>query len=239
MADQEVIKHTKRVYKIWTNKENSLWHKLKDFVLEILIIVFAVSLSIWLHSRTEHSHQQKDVKEFFIGLQQDLVSDTLEMNEDKKSFRGSSAAFNYISSIKLRDSLNTDSIRKYMPVIFNSTGLVPNSGRFEGFKSSGKIGTIENKVLQDDIMDLYQELIPLLIAATDHYAVPKQKFADYYRQNLKRINDSTFNTAQVFKSDESYNLSRNLVDIKQIIKQYDACIKKIREILEEIEKEYK
>jgi len=34
MAEQEVAKHTKKIYKIWNskNKEHSLWHKTKIFL---------------------------------------------------------------------------------------------------------------------------------------------------------------------------------------------------------------
>ena len=46
MAEQEVIKHTKQVYKIWTSKTHSFWHKLKEFAIEIVIIVFAVGMTV-------------------------------------------------------------------------------------------------------------------------------------------------------------------------------------------------
>jgi hypothetical protein len=64
MAEQEIIKHTKKVYKIWNSKEHSRWQKIKEFFIEILIIVFAVTISIWLHNWSEHRNQQEDVKVF-------------------------------------------------------------------------------------------------------------------------------------------------------------------------------
>ena len=78
MAEQEIVKHTKKVYKIWNSKEHGFWFKLKEFLIEISIIVFAVSLSIWLHERSEHATQQQEVKEFLTGLRQDLLSDIME-----------------------------------------------------------------------------------------------------------------------------------------------------------------
>jgi len=81
----------------------------------------------------------------------------------------SGKAFAYLVSVGMNDPVHPDSMIKYNNYIFNTTGLVPNSGRFEGFKSSGKIGTIENKDLQNDIMDLYQENIPGLITSTAYY----------------------------------------------------------------------
>jgi hypothetical protein len=32
MADQEISKHTKKVYKIWNSKEYKWQHKLKEFL---------------------------------------------------------------------------------------------------------------------------------------------------------------------------------------------------------------
>jgi hypothetical protein len=91
MADQGVIKHTK-IYKIWNSKEHGFWHKAKEFVLEIVIIVFAVSLSIWLHGRSEHAHQQEDVKEFMLGIRSDLQNDQAEMKEDREMYIKNKAA---------------------------------------------------------------------------------------------------------------------------------------------------
>jgi len=36
MADQEVIKHVKKTHQILTSKEHSLWHKVGEFILEII-----------------------------------------------------------------------------------------------------------------------------------------------------------------------------------------------------------
>jgi len=155
MAEDEIRKHGKKIYETWTARELSFWHKVKDFILEIVIIVFAVTISIWFHNRSEHSHQQEDVKTFLLGLQKDLTSDINEMNDDKHSYQMQKAAFSYINNTKLGEILSPDSLRHYSGWIYNTTALDPNNGRFEGFKSSGKIGLIENDSLQNDIMDLY------------------------------------------------------------------------------------
>lgn len=48
---------------------------------------------------------------------------------------------------------------------YNEVGFMPNNDRFEGFKSSGKIGDIDDTELQNDILDLYQENVSSLIRA--------------------------------------------------------------------------
>jgi hypothetical protein len=237
MAEQEVIKHTKKIFGLWKS-DNSIWHKISEFLLEIFIIVFAISLSIYVHDRSELRHQRNETKEFLLGLRQDLVTDTREMNADKRSFLLNSKIFLYITKRKLNEPLNADTIRKNDNWIFNITGLIPNSGRFEGFKSSGKIGTIENKELQNSIMDLYQENIPSLIASTDNYTAKKQRLFEYVAANIKRMSDSTTNLLAVLATDQSYAICITLTSVKEIVDRYDICINKMKAIIEGINKEY-
>jgi len=237
MAEQEVIKHTKKVFGLWKTN-NPTWHKIGDFILEIFIIVFAITVSIYFHDRSELKHQRHETKEFLLGLKQDLKTDIEEMNQDKNSFLQSQKAFNYITSRKLNESLDPDTIRHYYTWIFNTTGLVPNSGRFEGFKSSGKIGTIENKELQNNIMDLYQENIPNLINSTDFYTSKKQTLFEYVNLNKKRLTDSTNNLVSVLSSDPAYNICVTLTFVDEIIDRYDTCIHKMNVIIRDINKQY-
>jgi hypothetical protein len=238
MAEQEIVKHTKKIYKIWTSKEHSFWQKLKEFLLEVFIIVFAVTLSIWFHNRSEHAHQQEDVKQFLFGLKSDLTHDLEEMQNDKQSYLTQEAAFRYITSVKMNHSLNIDSINKYDNWIYNTTALDPNNGRFEGFKSSGKISEIENKELQNDIMDLYQENIVTLLSSTDSYIAIKRKLFDYIDKNRKRLTDSTYNIATILAQDEAQNICIKLSSPKQVIERYDACIAKMKKIIAEIDEDY-
>jgi len=233
MAEQEVIKHTKKVFGLWKS-DNRFLHKLEEFLLEIFIIVFAITLSIYFHDKSVLRHQRHEAKEFLLELRQDLETDILEMNQDKRSFEQSGMAFSYITSRKMNEPLNPDTIKKYNNWIFNITELIPNSGRFEGFKSSGKIGAIENKELQNNIMDLYQENIPNLIASTNNYTLKKQRLFDYISASQKRMTDSTNNQLAVLASDQSFNICVTLTSVKEIVDRYDVCINKMKTIIDEI-----
>lgn len=238
MAELEVAKHTKKVYKILSTKETSLWHKVKEFLLEIVIIVFAVSLSIWLHDRSEHNHQQKEAKEFLLGLREDLLADIKEMKEDRASYLRQGQAFKYVTGIKAKQTLSTDSLKKYQNWLFNTTRLQQNNGRFEGFKSSGKMGTIEDKILQNNIMDLYQENIPSLLSSSDVYIHRKNQLIDFYIKNQKRITDSTTNLPDILLLDEGRNLCASLANTGEVIQRYDTCINKMQTIVTDLEKKY-
>jgi Family of unknown function (DUF6090) len=238
MAEDEVIKHTKKIYKTWMNRDIPFWHKISEFLIEILIIVFAVTVSIWFHNLSEHRHEQEEVKYFLEGLKSDLTSDIVEMKDDKKSYIFQKTIFSYLSNLKINEPVNRDTLKKYGNWLQNTTGLNPNDGRFEGFKSSGKIGAIENKELQNDIMDLYQEDIPALLTSSRFYTNTKIKLFDFFIKNLKRITDSTSNMIILFKTDEGYNLCAALRSPDQIIGQYDDCIALMTKIIGKIDKQY-
>lgn len=238
MADQEVIKHTKKIYKIWNSKEHSFWHKLKEFAIEVFIVVFAVSLSIWLHKKSEHAHQQNVVKEFLLGLKSDLKNDIRELDNDKLNYIESKKSFTYLKNAANDNSLDFDSIQFFRKGIFSTIQFTANDGRYEGFKSSGNIGNILNAELQNEIVNFYQEDIKTLQFTTKDYSARKEKFIDFYINNFKKIKDST-NIISIFASDVGKNYVNIFGQLDEIIGRYDICINKASKIISLIEKEYK
>jgi hypothetical protein len=160
------------------------------------------------------------------------------MRGDKQSYFRQKAVFRYITSIKLHQPLSGDSIDKYDNSIFNETVLDPNNGRFEGFKSSGKIGEIENKKLQNDIMDLYQEDIVSLLASSNGYVNIKRTLYGFIDKNLKRLTDSTTNMKFILAMDEAQNICIKLSHPDQVLERYDKCIAKMEQIIAEINNQY-
>jgi hypothetical protein len=238
MAEQEIIKHTKKVYRVWNSKQHTAWQKIKEFAVEIFIIVFAVTLSIWFHNWSEHRHEKTVVKEFLLGLREDLQRDIKEMKIDTLVYVKVSAAFKYVTSIKYGEILNADSIDQFQPVIFNVTGLIPNNGRFEGFKSSGKIGLIEDNELQNEILNLYQEDIPRLISSTNSYTERKKELFKYVAQNRKRNPDNSYNLNVILSNDVGQNISSTLIFVGEILERYRNCIQTSKNIIAKIDELY-
>lgn len=239
MAEQEVIKHVKKAYKIWRPGQGKFWPKFKEFLLEIIIIVFAVTLSIGLHDRSEKKHIDKDTKDFLLGMQLDFERDIKEMQEDIESFELQRSAFIYLRGLKQNHLPEKDSIDKYYTWIVNTTELIPNNGRFEGFKSAGKIATISNKELQNSILDLYQEDIPSVLSRTRYYNIQKQAVNEFINLNVKRTSDSTSNLYEILTSDEIYNRGARLAMISPITLAYQRCIQRMKDINNEINRLYK
>jgi len=161
MAEDEIIKkHTKAVYKSWRDPEKSWKQKLKDILLEILIIVFAVTISIWFHNWSESINDRKAEKEFLKGLKYDIQADLKEMTGDREGLRTQLAGIHYFDRAAGGEKLLKDSLSKYSWVFFAQTQINPRIGRFEALKGSGKLDIIENKNLQYNIIDLYQKNFP-------------------------------------------------------------------------------
>jgi hypothetical protein len=236
--EHEITGHSRKVYKLWKNNDISPWKKIKEIGIEVLIIVFAVSFAAFIEREREHSTEQKEVKSFLLGIKVDLSKDIQEMQADEESYIGAAKAFKYLTSLPPGEKLNKDSLKKYQGYLLNSTGLVPNDGRYQGFKSSGKISTIENGELQNDILDLYQESIPSLISNTDIYTQRKTVLFNYIFDVMKRNPDGSNNLADVLITDKAHNIAGTLSYTTEVIERYEKVISKSKKIIAAIDHEY-
>lgn len=155
----EITKHTKKIVDTAKNKNHSLAEKVKEIIIEICIIVFAVTLSIWLHSWSEQNHEQHEVHEFLKGLKTDLQQDINLMEENKGVITRIDSNFTFLMALKNQPATAADtSINRHL--FFDLRLTRPQIGRYEGFKSSGKIGAIENEELKQNILTYYQQTMP-------------------------------------------------------------------------------
>lgn len=154
----EILKHTKKIYKTAKNPNHTFREKTTEIIIEIFIIVFAVTLSIWLHGWSEHRHQQAEAKDFLMDVKADLIKDISKMNNEKLHLL---TAIKDYDTLKNLSKQHIDSI-KNQAVNFHIITRKMNNGNYEGYKSSGKIGYIENDELKSLILDYYQENMPPL-----------------------------------------------------------------------------
>ena len=237
MAEQEVIKHTKKIFSIWNDKKG-FWHKLREFVIEIAIIVFAVSLSIWFHGRSEHRHQQQVAREFLTGLKADLESDIAELTDVKKSYQTQQKAFSYFKKVIAKDSLLVlDSVKQYSGwVFFSTTTFRPKTSRFEGLKSAGQLYYIDNKELLNEILALYQDKLPWLNQLIISYVDFKTgKLMDYYDNHLSEQGDYTTRLNALIRLPVMKNYLKRGALVEQIIDEVEKSIEQCKSIVALIE----
>ena len=159
---EEVQKHTQKIYKAVKKSEHTLADKVKEIIVEICIIVFAVTLSIWLHSWSEHRHQQEEVSVFLANLKNDLKNDIKNIDIEKEAYQESNTGYEKILALT---PLQLDSIYKSKNKVnfpIYSHGQIMSIGNYEGFKSSGKIGYIEDEKLKQKILNYYQISVPAI-----------------------------------------------------------------------------
>jgi len=157
---EEITKHSEKIYKTVKNSEHTLGEKVKEIIIEICIIVFAVTLSIGLHSWSEHRHQQEEVSVFLVNLKNDLKIDIQNIDNEKEAYQKSNIAY---EKILVLTPLQLDSIYKSKNKVnfpIHSHGHTMNIGNYEGFKSSGKIGYIEDEKLKQKMLTYYQIFVP-------------------------------------------------------------------------------
>lgn len=157
---EEITKHSNKIYKTVKNSEHTLGEKVKEIIIEIFIIVFAVTLSIWLHSWSEHRHQQEEVSVFLVNLKNDLKNDIESIDTELKAYQKTNVEYRKILALTTSqlDSIYQSKGKVNFPI--HSHGQTLNIGNYEGFKSSGKIGYIEDEKLKQKILNYYQIFVP-------------------------------------------------------------------------------
>ena len=155
--------------------------RLPEILLEIGIIVFAVTLSIQLHAWHEHSLDRAKERKFLTGLRQDLRQDLAELGKDSAAYLKQRRGFRYFRSLTPQVA-RADSFQFYRQTLRSATVFQPNDSRFEGLKASGGLDIIEDEALLTGILDHYQEMTPKVIQNA-------QVYVQYKRQNLTRYVD--------------------------------------------------
>jgi len=239
MAEQEIIKHAKKVLKVSRDPNKKLKEKLGEIVIEIFIIVFAVSLSLYLHERAERSEEHHMQDEFLLGLKEDLQSDIKELSSDSISYIKMLNGFRYFRRLGLKQTESADSIPVYWNTLFNTADLQPNDSRFQGLKSAGKLYVILDKKLLNDILDLYQEKIPSLTRSTNMFSNFKvNKLADFLQSKLVYVSrtDNNLKTLLI-ESPQLRNYMGYDDFILEILGRYHEVLEQCRMIIAEISKE--
>lgn len=230
---EEITKHTQKIYKAAKNTEHTFGDKVKEIIIEIGIIVFAVTLSIGLHGWSEHKHQQEEVTVFLGNLKNDLKDDIKKLDNGKEEYEKSNRDYEKILALtpSQLDSIYKSKDVVHFPVF--SHGNIMNVGNFEGFKSSGKIGYIEDEKLKQKILSYYQLSVPSVNEVDKIYDNFLFKCFDKMIENADKSEQALYSDPKFKKSTEF------LVRIgKNNIRVYEENVKpQAIELIKEIEVE--
>jgi hypothetical protein len=242
MSEDEIIKkHTKAVYEAWKDPAKDWKHKLKDVFLEVLIIVFAVTVSIWLHNWSEDIKDRRAEKDFLIGLKGDIQADLTEMKNDRHSLKKALDGVHYFEKIGGGMALNKDSLSAYIWIFFSQAQINPRISRFEALKGSGKLDIIENKKLQYDIIDLYQKNFPQIFRMNQFMnSLIADKFDSFIGDNMELdIKGSAVNAQEVLRKSKMRILLFEAEGFRNSVESYSQGMDKANEIIKLIDQELK
>lgn len=237
MAEQEIAKHTKQVVRLMGKSEHGWRHKLGEMGLEIVTIVFAVSLSIWLHSLGEHRHEQQQVRAFLLGVRHDIGSDIETIKELNQAYHGYDANFDYLGKL---DPRSAPDAQTFTPAYERADGnyfFNPLVSRYQGFKSSGKLGHIENEALLEKILDLY-ELQTVAIKMSENGWRNNQEIYRAYIENGLTGEDNLAERYRLITAPKGKRLLRKQLASPQLYQRYNGYAALGAEIIREIEHEY-
>jgi hypothetical protein len=237
MAEQEIINHTKKAFTIWGSREHSLWEKLKEFLTEIFIIVFAITLSIWFHNWSEHRAEQNQVKVFLLGLKRDIQADIADTKEIVSDYKYFDTAYTFLSNLKADKQPNKDSLHSFVSTLTTNSFLRPHKSRFDGFISSGKMLTIESDSLVSNILLYYQEAIPAIKSSEGGWLSIQAKLLDYVFENIKDT-DTDMDYWHILATAKGRHLSKNLIPWQQLFSRYGEFTRLGQTIIEQIDAEY-
>lgn len=236
MADQEITKHTKNIWHLMMQSQHGFWHRVREIALEVAIIVFAVTLSIELHSMSEHKHEQKQVKHFLLGLKRDIQSDIkqmLDIVEEQKKF---DANFRYLAaldpSMPPQETFDTA-----YDLISNNAYLVPQVSRFEGFKSSGKLTNIEDEALLEKIVTFYQYDLMKVQMSFGGWDGLHRKLTNYLEQGIDGL-DTSAQRYRLITSPKGKHLVARVQAHPQMYERYAQIVSSGNAIIRDIDRLY-
>ncbi len=236
--ENEISKHTLKIIKTMHDKNTPLKKKIAEVALEVLIIVFAVSLAQFLERQKEQSARQKDVKEFLIGIKEDLKGDIQDTRDNIVAYNEYKRVYVYLSRLTPTTHPVPDTLNDYVKKTMSNSFFRPNTSRYEGFKSSGKLEDVKDKKLLHQILDYYQETLTRIKSSESGYLSVQAKLMDVYIDQIVINSDGTNNYEKIMLEVKSKNLCRALVPNPQIFERYNNIITAANGIIKQIDTLY-
>ncbi|HEV3414280.1 MAG TPA: hypothetical protein VG101_17490 [Puia sp.] len=210
-------------------------------LIEIAIIVFAVSLSIWFHNWSDSLHERKEEREFLLGMKTDIQADLENARGDRDFYATQLYRLEYFQRVAIGQPLSSDSLMAYQGVFFSNTNLEPHISRYEGLKGSGKLGIIENADLRNNIINLHEEAIKHAEILDGYYTDYVNRISNYIQEHASLSPDykSILNSRDLVRTSQmrflmvygTSFLSRNVISAN------DTCIVRCQRLIRQINEE--
>lgn len=229
--EDEVTKRTKKIYMTAKNSNFTFLQKAKEIIIEFFVLVFAITISILLNNWSQDRNQQKEVNTFLSELKNDLQNDNENISNSKEKMTKYLKEYKYAVSLTQPQIDSLKQIHGSVEINTSISTTKISNGNYEGFKSSGKIGYIENKKLKRLILKYYQEQLPLLMEVEKYASKNIEKLFDFMMNNIDKGMSKIVMLPQ-FKLQLNFCAEQTNV----LIELYEKTQKDAKQIIKEIKK---
>lgn len=193
MSEEKIIKHAENVLHVLKDKKKSWKNKALQFAEEIIVIIFAVSVTLMFHNWNDSVHERKIAREFLIGIKSDLENGADRAERTKNFFQPTIAYYDTVWHELATHKIDAAYIDSNSGYLINTIQYSFDEGRFEGFKSSGYLRLIENQVLLKHLMSLYTVSIPFQVESDRNiFETRAQEYTAYFGpKGVINFSDST------------------------------------------------
>jgi hypothetical protein len=238
--EHEIADHAKKAFNAMHNHEKSFWEKTKEVLFEILIIVFAVTFAALIERTREHYKEKAEAKEFVLGLRNDLKDEILQLQTGKNDM--DTLRDNYTFLMNLNDTiinnLQKSNDHKHSFNISKFNTRIAN-GRYDGFKSSGKIQTIENDSLRNDILKYYEEDVPFVDFTENVFNANQVRLEDYFLNNATIKTQTLEGAYQLIDTYKCKLILKFTLGYSDAVERgYDKALTQAKKIQKDIDEEY-
>jgi len=160
MSEEKIIKHAGQAARALMKKENSWSKRIKEFLFEILIIVIAVSITLWFHNWNEHIHEKKLAKDFLAGISEDLKITVNTIDSDQVHYQHTLDYYDTVWRQIMDNRIDKGYVDSESDNLTNMVGFAFDNSRFESFKASGNLRLIKNQQLLQEITRMYTVILP-------------------------------------------------------------------------------
>lgn len=160
--EDETTENAKEILSVSNEKKGTFREKMGKILLEIVIIVFSIMVSLWLANWNDKRKERAEVKEFLADLKEDLKEDTVSLRRRIDILKPYIEDYAFILNLTSGQLDSMGKVAKSVKLHFDIIPFQVNEGNYQGFKSSGKIGFIDNKNLKKQILSYHEQIIPSL-----------------------------------------------------------------------------
>ncbi len=145
--------------------------------------------------------------------------------------------YTYLNSLDRKIIPDKDTLKKALAYIDSYTFLRAHKSRFNGFLSAGKIMSIENDSLTQNILNYYQEVLPALQTSEERWFSQNRLLLTYLTDNVKDF-ENDMDKFEVLTTPRGKYLTKSLIPWPQLLERYKTVSLKGNKLILNIDKLY-